>query len=331
MAASEQDSASLTVAAEDAGLRLDRFVAKRLPALSRSQIQRLIADGRITLSEGQPKPALAIWEGLVVDVSVPRAAAPTPAPESLPLSVIYEDTDLAVIDKPAGVVVHPGAGHARGTLVNALLHHLGGLSGVGGVERPGIVHRLDRGTSGVLVVAKHDQAHRALSQQFQERQVVKEYLALVWGSVRVGMTLSQPIGRHPRRRQKMSTRARHARPAETRVLESEPLGGVSLLRVAIGTGRTHQIRVHLSEAGHAVVGDELYGGERRSVPPRLAALSKLRRPFLHAAKLAFTHPGTGQPLVAEAPLPEDLQSVLDGLRRASLLDAPRRASKRPGS
>ena len=307
----------LTAAADDEGLRLDRFIVRHVPSLSRSQVQRLIVDGHITLSEGAPKPALAVWAGLVVEVSVPRASSALPAPEALPLSILYEDADLAVIDKPAGLVVHPGAGHATGTLVNALLHHLGGLSGVGGVERPGIVHRLDRGTSGVMVVAKHDAAHRALSQQFQNRQVVKEYLALVWGTVRAGGTLSQPIGRDPRRRQKMSTRARRARPAETRILEVEPLGGVSLVRVAIGTGRTHQIRVHLSEAGHAVVGDALYGGTRKSVPPRLAALAKIDRPFLHAARLAFTHPATGQPVVVEAPLAGDLQVVLDALRRAS--------------
>ena len=302
---------------EDEGQRLDRFVADHLPSLSRSQVQKLITDGHVTLSDGRAKPALAVWDGLVIDVTLPQATQASPAAEDIPVEILYEDADLAAINKPAGLVVHPGAGHASGTLVNALLHHLTGLSGVGGVERPGIVHRLDRGTSGVLVVAKNDSAHRELSRQFHDREVVKEYVALVWGALPPGTTLSQPIGRDPRRRQKMSTRAHRARPAETRVLQVEALGGVSFVRLSIGTGRTHQIRVHLSEAGHPVVGDDLYGGGRHSVPPRLAAIVRLKRPFLHAARLAFTHPSTGVPVDVEAPLAPDLEDVLETLRRAS--------------
>ena len=317
MPAGGGDRTRLTVTPADEGQRLDRFVADRLPSLSRSQVQKLITDGHVTLSEGRPKPSLAVWDGLVVEVTPPKASQPVPAAENIPLEILYEDRDLAAINKPAGLVVHPGAGHATGTLVNALLHHLGGLSGIGGVERPGIVHRLDRGTSGVLVVAKNDATHRGLSRLFHDREVVKEYVALVWGAPARGMTLTQPIGRDPRRRQKMSTRARHSRPAETRVLEVEPLGGVSFVRLAIGTGRTHQIRVHLSEAGHPVVGDELYGGSRHSVPPRLAAIARVKRPFLHAARLAFAHPSTGVAITIEAPLAQDLQDTLDTLRRAS--------------
>ena len=306
-----------TLTEADAGRRLDQVISARLPDLSRSQVQRLIRAGCVSLSEDKPKPALAVWSGLEVQVDVPEVAAATPAAEELPLTLLYQDKDLAVIQKPAGMVVHPGAGHAGGTLVNALLHHLGDLSGIGGSERPGIVHRLDRDTSGVMVIAKHDQAHRALSRQFQDRHVSKEYLALVWGNAKAGEKLTQPIGRDPRPRQKMSSRAPRARPAVSRVLHVEPLGGVSLARVAIDTGRTHQIRVHLSESGHPVVGDALYGGTRKSVPPRLAALAKLKRPFLHAAKLGFSHPTTGKEIVFEAPLPADLASVLDALRRAS--------------
>jgi 23S rRNA pseudouridine1911/1915/1917 synthase len=220
-----------------------------------------------------------------------------------------------VIDKPAGMVVHPAAGHASGTLVNALLHHVRGLSGIGGAERPGVVHRLDRGTSGVMVVAKHDRAHRALSQQFHDRDVVKEYVALVWGTARAGRTFEGPIGRDPKHRQKMSTRARRARPALTRVIEVEALRGVSLVHVSIGTGRTHQIRVHLSEAGHPIVGDALYGGVRRRVPAALAAAGRLDRPFLHASRLTFAHPSSGAPMTFEAPLPPDLLAVVDTLRR----------------
>ena len=301
----------------DAGARLDQVLTSRVPALSRAQVQRLIRDGHVRLSEGQVKAALAVWPGLEVDIEIPAPRAARPKPESVPLSVLYDDPDLAVIDKPSGMVVHPAAGHAEGTLVNALLHHLSGLSGIGGAERPGIVHRLDRGTSGVLVVAKTDAAHRALSRQFQEREVGKEYLALVWGTLREGEVLSRPIGRDPRHRQKMSSRARKTRSAVTRVVGAESLGGVSFARVTIGTGRTHQIRVHLSEAGHPVVGDALYGGVRRSVPPRLAALARLKRPFLHASRLTFTHPSDGRPMSFDSPLPPDLNQVLGALRRAS--------------
>jgi 23S rRNA pseudouridine1911/1915/1917 synthase len=301
----------------DEGARLDQAITNHVPALSRAQVQRLIRDGGVTLTEGKVKPALIVWAGLAVDIDVPAPTAATPAAEAMPLAVLHDDADLAVVDKPAGVVVHPAAGHRSGTLVNALLHHLGGLSGVGGTERPGIVHRLDRGTSGVMVVAKTDAAHRSLSRQFQDRSVGKEYLALVWGAMRAGETLSRPIGRDPRHRQKMSSRSRKPRTAITRVMSAESLGGVSLVRVTIGTGRTHQIRVHLSEAGHPVVGDVLYGGERRSVPPRLAALAKLDRPFLHAARLTFAHPSDGRRLSFESPLPADLDRVLGALRRAS--------------
>jgi 23S rRNA pseudouridine1911/1915/1917 synthase len=309
--------ARLVVSEADAGARLDLVMVRHLPDLSRAQVQRLIRDGHVHLSESTPKASLAVWAGLMIDVDIPAPVTARPTPEALPIAVLYEDDDLAVVDKPAGMVVHPGAGHGTGTLVNALLHHLHALSGVGGQERPGIVHRLDRGTSGVLVVAKTDRAHRALAQQFHDRQVGKEYLALVWGKMRAGAQLDRPIGRDPRHRQKMSSRARRARPAVTTVMEAESLGGVSFVRVQIGTGRTHQIRVHLSEAGHPVVGDALYGGGRRSVPPRLAAVAKLARPFLHAARLTFTHPVSGRSLSFEAPLPADLAGVLAALRRAS--------------
>jgi 23S rRNA pseudouridine1911/1915/1917 synthase len=301
----------------DAGRRLDYILTAHVPSLSRSQAQKLIQNGHVRLSEGRPKPALIVWSGLEVDVDMPAPAAATLAAEAIALTVLHDDDAIAVVDKPAGMVVHPAVGHRSGTLVNALLHHLDGLSGIGGAARPGIVHRLDRGTSGVMVVAKTDAAHRAIAKQFHDRAVTKEYVALVWGTMRAGETLSAPLGRDPRDRKKMSSRARKARAAVTRVMSAEPLGGVSLVRLTIGTGRTHQIRVHLSEAGHPVVGDSLYGGERKSVPPRLAALSKLTRPFLHAAKLAFAHPTDGRAVSFEAELPEDLGSVLGTLRRAS--------------
>ena len=304
----------LIATGSDEGLRLDQFLARRLPDLSRARIQQLIRGGHVTVSRGKAKPALLVEAGLSVDVDIPPPVPSGPLAEALPLTVLYDDADLAVVDKPAGMVVHPAAGHASGTLVNALLHHVGGLSGIGGEERPGIVHRLDRGTSGLMVVAKHDAAHRALARQFQERSVEKEYLALVWGTVAAGRTIDTPVGRDTRHRVKMSSRSHRARPAVSAVVEAEPLGGVTLVRVRIATGRTHQIRVHLSEAGHPVVGDPLYGGVRRGVPARLLAVSRLGRPFLHAARLVFSHPRSGVRLAFEAPLPEELAALVSDIR-----------------
>ncbi len=299
----------------DEGRRLDVVLARRLPDVSRSQVLRLIREGHVSLSRGVAKTGLVLKAGIQVDVVLPEPTPAVPAAEALPLMVLHDDADIAVIDKPAGMVVHPGAGHAHGTLVNALLHHLGGLSGIGGAERPGLVHRLDRGTSGVMVIAKHDRAHRNLAKQFHDRQVVKEYVTLVWGTPHVGETMTTSIGRDPNKRSKMSSRARRGRTALTRVEAVEPLDGVSFIRTSIGTGRTHQIRVHLSEAGHAVVGDALYGGVRPRLPGRFAPIAKLERPFLHAERLAFAHPADGRPVSFTAPLPADLTQVLTALRR----------------
>ena len=228
-----------------------------------------------------------------------------------------------VVNKPAGLVVHPGAGHATGTLVHALLHHVKDLSGIGGEQRPGIVHRLDKGTSGVMVVAKHDQAHQELARQFHDREVEKEYIALVWGVVHNRRRIDLPIGRDPVHREKVSTRARRARHAVTRVTWARHLPGVTLIRVAIATGRTHQIRVHLSAIGHAIVGDSVYGGAHARVPHDIRAVQRLTRPFLHAERLAFTHPRTGERVTFEAPLAPDLLAVLDAITpaefRATLL------------
>jgi 23S rRNA pseudouridine1911/1915/1917 synthase len=297
----------------DAGLRLDQFLVARLPALSRSQVQRLIRGGHVRVDRGRAKPGLGIEPGVAIDVDIPAAAPDRPEPEPLPLAVLHDDADVVVVDKPAGMVVHPAAGHARGTLVNALLHHVAGLSGIGGTQRPGIVHRLDRGTSGVMVIAKHDQAHRELARQFHDREIAKEYVALIWGTMTAGARIETAIGRDKRHRRKISTRAVRPRAAITRIVDVEPLRGVSLVRVAIETGRTHQIRVHLSESGHAIVGDALYGGVRKQLPAHLAAIASLERPFLHAARLTFTHPRTGERMTFEAPLPADLARVLAGV------------------
>jgi 23S rRNA pseudouridine1911/1915/1917 synthase len=305
------------VGTDDDGRRLDVFVAARVEDLSRARAQSLIRDGHVLVNGRPGKPSLPVTAGERVSVSVPAVRRTGPTAEDLPLSVLYEDADIAVVNKPAGLVVHPAAGHASGTLVNALMHHLGGLSGIGGTERPGIIHRLDKGTSGVMVVAKHDRAHEHVSRQFQARTVEKTYQALVWGRPRVGQVFDHPIGRDPRDRKKMSSRAAHGRSASTSVTAVVPLGPVSFVDLRIGTGRTHQIRVHLAEADFPVVGDALYGGVKRRLQAVVAVTAALERPFLHARRLSFLHPVSGQTLSFEAPLPSDLVDVLDTLRRAT--------------
>ena len=306
----------MTATDEHEGLRLDHFLASVVPGVSRSQLQRLIRDGKVQAEGLQIKPGAIVHAGLRVELEIPPPAPSSVEAEDIPLRVLHDDEDLVVIDKPAGMVVHPGAGHRQGTLVNALLHHVDDLSGIGGEERPGIVHRLDRGTSGLMVVAKNDAAHRELSRQFQEREVQKTYVALVWGQVQAGRRIDLAIGRDPKDRQKMSTRARRGREAVTRIIRAEPLRGVTLVEIAIDTGRTHQIRVHLSAIQHPIVGDVTYGGVRRHVPADVRAVSRLERPFLHAHKLAFRHPGDGREMSFESPLPDDLQGVLDRLKQA---------------
>ena len=306
----------LIVEADHDGLRLDQFLTALLPDQSRAQVQRLIKDGLVT-GPGSLRPSTPVHDGQRFVVAIPAPSPATPEPEELPILIVYEDPDIVVLDKPAGMVVHPAAGHSSGTLVNALLHHVKDLSGVGGELRPGIVHRLDRGTSGLMVVAKNDPAHQELSRQFQDREVEKEYVALVWGVVQAGKRIEEPIGRDPQHRQKMSTRARRARTAVTRVTWARHLKGVSLLKIAISTGRTHQIRVHLNSIGHPIVGDSLYGGIHRRVSRELRAVQRLERPFLHSARLSFTHPGDGRRVEFDSPLPLDLQSVIDDIEERS--------------
>jgi 23S rRNA pseudouridine1911/1915/1917 synthase len=303
---------------DSAGQRLDRFLVSVLADYSRAQIQKLITDGHVTVQRPPtrtltPKANLQVHEGDQVVVDAPDAAPSAVSPEAMPLEILYQDLDLAVLNKPAGMVIHPGAGHASGTLVNALLHHLTDLSGIGGQLRPGIVHRLDRGTSGLMVIAKHDRAHQELSRQFHDREVEKEYIALVWGVVQAGRRIDAAIGRDPSDRTKMSSRAKYARDAVTRITRAHHMPGLTLCQVAIHTGRTHQIRVHLSAIGHPVVGDSLYGGVHRRVPGDIRAIQRLERPFLHSARLAFTHPSEQRRMQFIAPLPADLEAVLDGL------------------
>ena len=309
----EAAARELTVEPEHDGVRLDNFLTALLPDLSRSQVQRLIKDGRVQRpgAASTLRASHAVRAGQVYAIDIPAPVPATPVPEELPLRIVFEDPDLVVLDKPAGMVVHPAAGHSSGTLVNALLHHIKDLSGIGGELRPGIVHRLDRGTSGLMVVAQNDRAHQELMRQFKDREVEKEYVALVWGVVQAGRRIDAPIGRDPAQRQKMSTRARRARSAVTRVTYAKHLKGVSLLRVAIATGRTHQIRVHLSAIGHPIVGDPTYGGVHRRVPHNLRAVMRLERPFLHSARLAFTHPADQRRVEFDSPLPPDLEAVID--------------------
>jgi 23S rRNA pseudouridine1911/1915/1917 synthase len=311
---------TITVPNDGDDLRLDRFLASVL-AVSRSQLQRLIKDGCVLVAGRAAKSNQPVKPGQEISIEVPELIDAAPLPEALPLPIVYQDRDLIVVDKPAGMVVHPAAGHASGTLVNALLHHVDDLSGIGGEKRPGIVHRLDKGTSGLMVVAKHDKSHEELARQFAEREVEKEYLALVWGEVMAGRRIDAPIGRDPNNRKKMasesleSNRMRRTRAAVTRIVRAEHFGRMlTMAQVAIHTGRTHQIRVHLSAIGHPIVGDALYGGVHRRVAGDLRAVTHLDRPFLHAAHLVFTHPEDGRKMEFLSALPEDLQKVLDELR-----------------
>jgi len=305
---------SLTVADESDGVRLDRFLVSVLADQSRSQLQRLIKEAHVLVDGRAAKPNLPVKAGQAVTVDIPDATDSAVRPEPLDLPIVYQDSDLVVVDKPAGMVVHPAAGHDTGTLVNALLHHVTDLSGIGGEKRPGIVHRLDRGTSGLMVVAKNDASHEELARQFHDREVEKEYIALVWGVVQAGRRIDEPIGRDPANRKKMSAKARRSREAVTRIVRAEHLNpAVTLARIAIHTGRTHQIRVHLSAIGHPVVGDPLYGGVRRRVPGDLRPVMRLERPFLHAARLVFKHPADGRRMEFTSELPDDLQRVLDDI------------------
>jgi 23S rRNA pseudouridine1911/1915/1917 synthase len=295
------------------GERLDRFLAEQVPNLSRSAAQRLIEGEQVSVDGEAAKASYRVRAGDVVVALLPADETPEPEAEPIPLRVVYEDEVLVVVDKPAGMVVHPAPGHRGGTLVNALLAHCPELAGSGG-ERPGIVHRLDRDTSGLILVAKSEKVRRALQQQFKERQVRKTYLALVHGHLQPAWGLIEaPIGRDPQRRQRMAVIAggREA-VTEVRVLEqfaqkSGPAAGdYSLVEVEPRTGRTHQIRVHLASIGHPVVGDRVYGRRRTRLP--------LSRQFLHAQRLEFRHPLSGSRLDLETPLPPDLAAVLELLR-----------------
>ena len=299
----------LSAEPNEAGKRLDQMLHERLPQYSRSRIQQWIQAGRV-LVDGIPKRSShPLRAGEAIDVEPAEAPPLRAVPEAIPLAVLYEDQDLVAIDKPAGMVVHAGAGVHSGTVVNALLYRFGALSGVAGALRPGIVHRLDRYTSGVLLVAKNDDAHRRLAEQFSGRQVEKVYLALVHGKVKhESGRMDRPIARDPVRRTRMTARLESGRAAwsEFRVLRR--FERFTLLEVRIGTGRTHQIRVHLSSIGHPVAGDTLYGA-----PAKVEGRPPLGRFFLHAHRIRFHQPSTGEEVAVESPLPAELEAWMEGL------------------
>jgi 23S rRNA pseudouridine1911/1915/1917 synthase len=311
--AADAVSLRFVVSEAEAGRRLDVALAA-LVGVPRSQARRWIDAGCVRVDGDRARPGHRVREGESLEAEPPEPLPAALAPEAIPLAVLYEDADLIVIDKPAGLVVHPAPGHPRGTLVNALLHHCRDLAGVGGVLRPGIVHRLDRGTSGVLVAAKHDAAHLRLAEQFRAHTIERVYLALVRGTPSAESGGSErAIGRHPRDRKRMSVAAFGGREASTAwsVVRRFPKSGVSLLEVRPATGRTHQIRVHLASAGLPLLGDPVYGRGGRAARGRDAF--ELRRPALHAAVLGFEHPQSGARLRFEAPLPADLTRVIDAL------------------
>jgi len=314
----------------DQGVRLDVFLSKCLPELSRTRVQALIKQGEVRSSAATIVDAkYRVKPGDRFEVTIPPPEPAEPKAETIPLNILYEDDALIVIDKPAGLVVHPGAGHASGTLVNALIAHCGAsLSGIGGVARPGIVHRLDKDTSGVLVVAKTDQAHRALAAEFadhgREGALERTYLALVWGTPPLPHgTIDAPIGRHPTSRTKMAVQPHKGRHALTHYHVLETFGGhppiASLVECTLETGRTHQVRVHLAHIGTPVVGDPLYAQGFKSKPrnlpePLRSKLMQLGRQALHACRLAFSHPKTGTLLEFNSPLPEELAEILGSFK-----------------
>lgn len=293
---------ALVITEGDAGVRLDAYLAARLPDVSRSLAASLIHSGHVLVNGKAVRPAVRVAAGDEITVTIVRPPSLSAAPEDIPLDIVYQDADLAVINKPAGLVVHPAPGHAGGTLANALAARFPGAGNVGGEERPGIVHRLDRDTSGLMVVALTPQAHASLQRQIASREAGRTYLALVAGHLDPGEgTIEAPIGRDTRDRKRMAVYGAAARPARTayRVLESMP--SFDLVEAKLHTGRTHQIRVHFAALGHPVAGDTTYGGP---------AVPDLHRQFLHAYRLELESPSSGRPLSFRSPLPPDLQAVL---------------------
>jgi 23S rRNA pseudouridine1911/1915/1917 synthase len=308
----------------DAGSRLDTWLATQLTELSRSRAAQLLAEGHVSVNGAVARKSQRVSAGDVVDVLLPAAVPSAILPESIPLTIVHEDADLLVIDKPAGLVVHPAPGHSSGTLVNALLHHVTDLSGIGGVMRPGIVHRLDRDTSGLMIVAKHDEAHRRLSAALKRREIRRIYIAAAWGHLpHDTMEVDAPIARSRTDRKRMAVLP-DGRSARTRLRRLSRWRAADLLQAELETGRTHQIRVHLAHIGHPVVGDAIYGAQAvrgMSGPDRKWALELARqvpRQFLHAAQLRFRHPRDGAEMSFESGLPPELARPAEWAESTSL-------------
>ncbi len=305
----------LTIPAELAGMRLDLALARLLPDWSRTRLQTWILENQISVDGKKATVKQKVWGGEQIEVQVELSGNPAQAghtPEAVPLDIVHEDDAIVVINKPAGMVVHPGSGNWQGTMLNALLHHAPGLNAV---PRAGIVHRLDKDTSGLLVVAKTLQAQTSLVRQLQERSVKREYLALVLGQVSTGGWVDAPVGRHPVQRTRMAITA-GGKPARTAYHPEEMLDGCTLLRCRLETGRTHQIRVHMQSIGHPLLGDQVYGGRPKNISSCLAqCLSGFSRQALHAQKLELAHPQHGGRVEWEVALPEDMRSLLSVLRQ----------------
>lgn len=309
---------SIIVTEENKGERLDAFLAATVEELTRSAAQRLIEQGWVLVDGKEVKSSHKLSAAEEITISIPPPEPSRAVPEEMPLDILYEDADVVVINKPAGLTVHPGAGNSSGTLVNGLLAHCKDLSGIGGQIRPGIVHRIDKDTTGILVVAKNDAAHEGLARQFREHTVKRVYYAFVFGSPKNDKgRIEGEIGRDPVNRKKMSGKAKHGRNAVTHWKVLARYSGVSLLKLKLETGRTHQIRVHLSEGKHPLVGDSVYGGDARLInikDTKLRALIKeLGRQALHAKTLGFIHPSSGEYIEFDSQLPEDMQRILDYL------------------
>jgi 23S rRNA pseudouridine1911/1915/1917 synthase len=299
---------------DDRGLRLDVFLARHLTDLTRSQIQLLNRSGAVQIQGRRDKAGYKIRGGETIEIDLQALAAEPLTPEQMPLQIYFEDEDLAVIEKPAGVVVHPGAGTRAGTIVHGLLFHFQNLSDTGGQARPGIVHRLDKWTSGLMIVAKNNASHARLSRAFHDREIQKTYLAIVHGKLRQSTgIIESSIARHPRIRTRMAAmKDGKGRSAHTEYRVVEQFREFAMLELNLKTGRTHQIRVHLASIGHPVVGDDVYG--ETAAKQFAKKFGDPHRYFLHAAVLRFTHPSTGMPLEFHSPLPEELQKFLNGLR-----------------
>ena len=322
----ERKRFSFLVDEDDNGKRLDSFLSAQMPELSRSRIQKAIREGDV-VAGGVPalKPAQKVRQGESIELAFSPPKPLEIVPEPIPLDIVYEDEHILVVNKAPGMVVHPAPGHETGTMVHALLAHCENLSGIGGVLRPGIVHRLDAGTSGLLVVAKSDEAHISLSRQLMERRVSRIYWALVWGELPAGTdTIDMPIGRSPGDRKKMAVLSEGGKEAQTTYYVIDTFGPFQYIRLKLETGRTHQIRVHLSRVGHPVLGDPVYGGRKarhgvlsgKSAAMAGRVLSMIDRQALHAGELSFTHPLRGDTMTFKAPLPGDFRAVLEFLRTA---------------